>query len=295
MTAGQIVGYAERTDGRFHAFLWRNGVMRDLGALPNPILTSSRAMDINEAGQVVGFSLADDVAGGGSGDHAFLWQNGTMLDLGTLGGRSSRALDINRSGVVVGHAQNAAGDERAVMWRNGVIRDLGTLGGASSAALSINGSGQIVGRSETRTGKYRAFLWHKGAMRALGTLGGHYTQANAINSASQIVGYGQTKSGKLHAILWSNGRTIDLGVLPGDQQSYAMDIDAAGRITGYSQRSLIVGSPTRLFLWENGVLRNLGNSAGKPNRALGISPKGHLVGSSTDASGRQIATLWRRE
>jgi probable HAF family extracellular repeat protein len=34
--AGQIVGYSQRTDGRYHAFLWQNGLMRDLGALSNP-------------------------------------------------------------------------------------------------------------------------------------------------------------------------------------------------------------------------------------------------------------------
>ncbi len=41
-------------------------------------------------------------------------------------------------------------------------------------------------------------------------------------------------------------------------------------------------------------MKNLGNSAGKPNRALGISPVGHLVGSSTEG-GDQVATLWRRQ
>ena len=50
--------------------------MRDLGALPNPILTQSRAMDINNNFQIVGYSLANNVAGGGSDDHAVLWGEG---------------------------------------------------------------------------------------------------------------------------------------------------------------------------------------------------------------------------
>jgi probable HAF family extracellular repeat protein len=294
MVDGRIVGYAERADGRFHAFLWESGVMQDLGALPNPILTFSRAMAINSGKQVVGFSLESGVTGGGSAEHAFLWQNNTMLDLGTLGGRSSSALDINRNGLVVGHAQNSAGNERAVLWRNGVIRDLGTLGGVQSAALGVNASGVIVGRSETKVGRYKAFIWSNGSMRALGTLAGGFTQANAINAAGQIVGFGTTESGAIHAILWQDGKTIDLGVLPGDQQSDAADIDDLGRITGHSEQSPVVGARTRVFLWERGVLRNLGYTAGKPNRALGISPAGHLVGSSTE-SGNQVAVLWRRE
>ncbi len=293
MVDGRIVGEAESADGRFHAFLWQNGSMQDLGALPNSVLTSSRAMALNSMGQVVGYSLAN-VAGGGSADHAFLWQNGSMLDLGTLGGTESRALGINDAGVIVGYARNAAGNDRAVRWRNGAIQGLGTLGGATSAALGINASGAIVGRSQNSQGKFRAFVWRTGTMRALPTLlGGGFAQADAINTSGQIVGSAVTKSGFQHAVLWNNGQIQDLGVLTGDTESVAMDIDDAGRITGFSSRNTANGPVTRVFLWEKGVLRNLGNSAGKPNRALGIATAGHLVGSSTEGGG-VVAVMWRR-
>jgi probable HAF family extracellular repeat protein len=87
--AGQIVGQSETKDGRFHAFIWETGIMRDLGTLPNQT-GSSTATDINSKGQVVGFS---DV---GIQEHAVLWQNGTIQDLGTFGGSNSRALDIDQ-------------------------------------------------------------------------------------------------------------------------------------------------------------------------------------------------------
>ena len=288
MEGGRIVGHAETEEGQFHAFLWENGVMRDLGALPS-ILPTSRAMALNTTVQVVGFSFVE-LPNGNSAEHGFLWQNGTMLDLGTLGGPDSRALDINSAGVIVGFAQNAAGNERAVRWVNGVIQRLGTLGGPTSQGLGINDAGVIVGRSQTKTGKFKAFVWRNGNMRAVGTL----TEAFAINSAGHIVGATVAGTGFQHAALWRNGQTIDLGVLLGDHESAALDIDDAGRITGYSIRHTATGERTRVFLWENGKLKNLGNSAGKPNRALGISPAGNLVGSSTE-NGNQVAVLWRRQ
>ena len=62
--------------------------------------------------------------------HGFVWQDGKMTDLGTLGGRSSRPRAINERGQVVGESVTASGETHPFLWQNGKMTDLGTLGGS---------------------------------------------------------------------------------------------------------------------------------------------------------------------
>src|SRR5262249_39571965 len=122
----------------------------DLGTLV-PGQWESAALDINDSGQVVGYSETGEMDPTGTYNivHAFLYQNGNMIDLGALGDLDSMALAINSSGEVVGlSVMEVVGGEhfRAFLWKNGVMNDLGALkkdGG--SAAFDINDAGQIVG------------------------------------------------------------------------------------------------------------------------------------------------------
>jgi len=78
---GEIVGAADfsSTGGSpFDAYLWRDGVATDLGAVGGDCF--SRSIAINSHGQVVGNSFSCD----GNFDRAFLWENGSMIDLNTL-------------------------------------------------------------------------------------------------------------------------------------------------------------------------------------------------------------------
>jgi probable HAF family extracellular repeat protein len=148
--------------GALHAVLWQNGSPTDLGNLGGKLF--SQGASINEAGQVVGASdLPGDTnlwAGPFINYHAFLWQKGTLKDLGTLPGDSqSYPSNINNKGQIVGQGS------RAILWDREGMTDLNTLvpGQPFSslyllAANGINERGEIVGEGIDINGELHAFL-----------------------------------------------------------------------------------------------------------------------------------------
>jgi len=249
---------------------------------------NTTAWDINNVGQIVGTSSMSDPNGP---QHAFLWENDVMTDLGTLGGNHSYGLGINDVGKIVGNSQTAGGLYHAFLWQDGVMTDLGTLGGAFSAAYAINNSDQIVGTSTNSFGQPRAFLWQNGVMTDLGALDGNIdSTAENINNAGQVVGISGNPNPD-RAFLWQNGMMTNLGVLPNYTGSHAASINSQGSIVGYS-----FGYPAgRAVLWENGVIKNLG--AFMPylqSEATSINDGNQVVGWSDLSSSGQIrhAFIW---
>jgi probable HAF family extracellular repeat protein len=286
---GQVVGHALTTNNTYHAFLWQNGVMTDLGTMEGA--THSLASAINDSGQVVGFSYTH-AENGSWPTHAFLWQNGVMTDLGTLGGTFTAAWDINAVGQVVGYAPTTDGWTHAFLWQDGLMTDLGDFGtqdGASySSASAINASGQVagwaqwVGWAETGEGggegevvyAIHAFLWQNGVMTDLGQ-GQNDSLAYAINASGQVVGWDRG-----HAFLWQNGTMSNLGTLGGNG-SLAFAINTLGQVVGKAQT--IGDTDDHAFLWQNGVMTDL-NTLVPPGsgwvllEARAINDSGQIVG-----------------
>lgn len=110
----QIAGYSYLAEGgsTYHAFLYSEGVMNDLGTLGG---THSRALGINDQGQVVGWTYdARQFV------RPFLYENGSMVDLNTLlvpgsGWRLHDATAINNRGQIVGSGWNAAGKQHGYL------------------------------------------------------------------------------------------------------------------------------------------------------------------------------------
>jgi probable HAF family extracellular repeat protein len=286
---GQIVGTAPALG----AFIWESGSARSLGTLPG--MTGSNAQDINESGQVVGYSYI------GSEYHAFSWTaSGGMQPLaGSLGGCCTLARQINDNGLIVGEATLAGGGTHMVIWENGVLRDIQGSQPRSVFPWGISNSGIVVGQLDV--GFEGSFSWTESTgLVHLAGLGGPNDVAIDVNSSGQIVGWAPVPGATVPtAFLWQNGVITRVGTL-GGSSSVGIGINDAGEIVGRSEvaskRKGQAPQP-RAFLWTAALgMRDLGVPDSRSGgMAWGLNATGWIVGISWGTSGGSFATLWRRQ
>ena len=287
--AGQIVGRGGPGSG---AYLWENGVIRDLGVLPG--LTSSSAEDINNNGQVVGYSINSD----GSDHHAFIWTaaGGMQRLAGSLGGCCELARSINDLGVIGGEARTSDGTTHAVVWENGVMRDVQSFAAGSTFPWDLTNSGMLVGQWNVGGA---AFAWTSaGGMNVLSGLEGPNDIPIGANDKGQVVGWYkrlQTDT-YMRAFLWENGTISDLGTLGGNS-SVAFAINNAGQVVGRSDIDNKVqrGTVFHAFTWTAAEgMKDLGTVTSRQwAQAMALNETGWVVGQTWLQSGASRATLWR--
>lgn len=146
-----VVGWASTgtgsvNDPQYHAILYKDGKVHDLGTLAKG--QRSQAFDMNDRWQIVGASrITPDNFD--NPEHPFLFQNGRMIDLGTLGGSSGRALGINNHGLIVGESSGADELRVAFLLLDRKMLDLNKLtalpaGWQLVSAQDINEKAQIL-------------------------------------------------------------------------------------------------------------------------------------------------------
>ena len=313
-----------------HAELWLPGLHLDLGTLGGP---NSAVVFANRSsrGQIVGIAETSDLdplqetwscAGAffpTATQHiclGFVWQNGAMTALPTLGGYNGVAASVNNLGQVVGWAETAVHDPtcappqvlqfEAVIWGpgKGEIQQLPGLGDdPDTAATAINDHRQVVGISgicQNAVGALsakHAVLWQDGQAIDLGNIGGHgWNTPTFINNQGQVVGFanqsGDLINGQLalkfHAFLWTRERGMrDLGTLSGDAISEALGINESGQVVGVSYGAGF--SHPRAFLWQDGAMMDLNSliPAGSTltlEVAGDINDRGEITGTAFDSS-----------
>jgi probable HAF family extracellular repeat protein len=283
--AGQIAGLSENdmidpTTGNpeFHAVLWEHDKIRDLGTLGG---TASFSTALNDFGQITGMALNNvpdpySLLGLGSGltltqTRGFIWQNGEMRDLGTLGGPDTWAVFINDRGQIAGTSYTSDDVDPhtgtppvgVFVWQNGRMKNIGNLGGdngilsAYNIVNAFNNRGEVTGWMVVAGNHfYHTFLWDGDNLSDLGTLpGGNYSFARGINDAGEVTGLSTLPPDDSlnHGFLWRNGAMTDLGTLNGDPCSDSLSVNSNGQVVGASQ-SAAGGCAewTTAFLWENG-------------------------------------------
>jgi len=202
--SGQVVGFSYLPNGEWHAFLYGNGIMRDLGCPSSEGgACYSYAIDINDYGQIVG---------GSSYDRAFLYSSGTMTYIDPPYSSSGRAYGINNHGQIAGYFYKED-TGRGFFYSQNTFINFAAVNSPYTTGFALNELGQVVGGAFVwddhgcRVCDYRrhAIMFDNGVVTDLNTLlpansGWELVWAYAINNSGHIVGEGMM-NGQTHAFL----------------------------------------------------------------------------------------------
>jgi probable HAF family extracellular repeat protein len=266
---------------------------------------------INDPGEAVGMSETssadpngEDICGFGTHSIClpFLWQNGVMSALPTVGGNNGQASAINNSGQIVGYAENGIVDSTCpagltnnrvdlpVLWVKDKAEALPTIGSdPDGVAFGINNQGQAVGYSGTCTAANYAVLWEFDTATPLPDLGTPGAIAFAINDRNQIVGQAVNSEGTALAAIWENNTVRSLGgLLPGDVSSFATSINNRGQAVGSSFDS--TSSWSHGLIWQNGRMTDLNTVFPASSNlfvisASNINESGQIAGMALEMAG----------
>jgi probable HAF family extracellular repeat protein len=244
----------------------------------------SWATDINRSGQVAGTMLVSEA------QHAFLFSNGMLTDIGALSSGYTVAGRMNDLGQVTGSVSGS--------WNGGFIYSNGSLvpvpGANIVSAAGINNAGAVTGTVfvplPNGDAEYHAYIAAHGSFTDLGTLPGRLTSGGYdINSAGHVAGSiamadGGPPNYPTNAMLYRNGVMTDLGaggfMGPWSHASAINDHDQAVGMLGVD----FPGNggdlyPTLAFLYRDGMLGTLGGFGPNLSSWAGdINNVGQIVG-----------------
>lgn len=222
---GDVVGSVDD-----QAYLWPHG-----GGPRQALAGLRHAIDINNSGQVAGRAYFGGV------NHAALYADGVLTDLGTLGGTESVGVRINESGWVVGWSQIESGAKRGFRWKpGGSMKKLAHIDGWDSHADDVNDHGTVLGSSYDEDIRLIAYLDRRGpgGVEILPSIDGDHMAAQALNNHDEVLSNLWKSDGEGSSpALTRKGRTYRLSGLLDDSRAgwslgSGLDINDAGQIVG---------------------------------------------------------------
>jgi hypothetical protein len=268
---------------------------------------SSRALGINNAGQVVGrFYNIDSGTGEAINRKAFIWdRTGGARLLSTLSGECS-AWGINNNGYASGYSYTSQGNQHAVIWNSttNAITDIGTLRntvtsvyGPTSTAYNLNDLNQVVGNADipNDAGDFTPFHAIKYSVTTgivdLGTFTtsspewqNGYSIAYDINGNGDTVGIAHDSSWAFLPFIHNNSTGMQQLAIDTNYQSgewYAVAINDSGLIGGHVIAATNQSLP---YYWPN-----KSSNPVKITMPAGF-PYGEIYG--INASGQMVGIMW---
>ena len=254
---GALIDLGPVTDGFGEAAGINNSgqVLLSSGIYSNGVITP---LPSNMLG--IAIDANGDVAGT-VGQHAALYRNGTVTDLGVLPGADpltdrTQATAINASGQVVGYGSTPSATRIGFLY-DGSMTAIGALPGTQPAAYvseanGIDDAGQVAGTAWNGTNPTHAFVYDHGVWTDLGPGSG-----NAINNSGMVTG-GLANG---DAFIYSGGKINDIGALvpsigTGAAGAAGTAINSTGQVVGYSSEWNGDATTFRYFFF-NGVMNDL--------------------------------------
>lgn len=261
--------------------------------LPSLSGAGAIASDINDAGEVVGQSVAP-ISGALV---AVRWDASHVpSNVGMLAGHvNAEAYAINNNGEIVGYSEDANGARHATYWDGvGGMIDMHTAMSASGSSIpwDISDNGLVVGQASINPGLPKGFVWEVGTSgQVAGGLSGYMSSRNlAVNNVGVIVGssffFGDPDDAHRAT---PDGRggwdSVQIGPM-GFEFTVAHGISDNGTTVGYTTyNSTTTGWNAVIFEGDNdvfviGTLPDLDTS-----EAYGVNDNGVVVGQAFDGSG----------
>jgi probable HAF family extracellular repeat protein len=273
-----------------HAFLYRGGVMHDLGSISSDF--ENQVSDINNYGVIVGtYEHSDDsyfktfgYSRSPDGTITYVSETDPFFSLLEVNA-------INDKGWVVGYN----GGEGAFLYKEGQTSII-NFGDASTAVyqepVAINNLGQILGWYRPSNGNLpvKTVIYFNGKITEIGQIvAGASMYGARINDNSLVIGSYQLPD-RSGSFLYRNGKLIDF---PTNDINFA-GLNNHDQIVGWDYEP-VTGSPraiihdgTRVTLLNNLIDSSLGV---KLSYAVSINDLGQICADGQDAAGRSVGFL----